>query len=280
MSYMYNNNNYGRDFGSGMGYGRQQMPQAKMTQPLTPEQIQELRKKTGGFTLDIPELEFVRAKCTHKENGGITLIDNKDGTVTCTICQETFRLLDVTPEQAVEITANFVDLFQSTKTYFLDIPDVYISAIADILPIVKQLPELYKLAQNNFSRNENGFNRFNNRGNMNSFNLLNNILSPGGYAPQPQGGYGYGGGYGAPQQPQGGYGYGGGYGAPQQPQGGYGYGAPQQTNGFGYNSQAGQQTVLGNADSHTTVAGGAGQPYTKENSVPVKQPTTEKVFNK
>ena len=256
MSYMYNNNNYGRDFGSGLGYGRQQMPQAKMTQPLTVEQIQDLRKKTGGFTLDIPEIEFVRAKCTHKENGGFTLVDNRDGTVTCTICQETFNLLDVTPEQAMEITANFVDLFQSIKTYFLDIPDVYISAIADVLPIVKQMPELYKLAQNNFSRNENGFNNLSNRGNMNGFNLLNNLLSPGGYAPQ--GGY---------QQPQ----YNGGY----APQGGYQQ--QPQSNGFGYNAQS---TVMGNGDNHTTVAGGNGQTYTKGNSVPVKQPTTEKVFNK
>ena len=274
MSYMYNNNNYGRDFGSGLGYGRQQMPQAKMTQPLTAEQIQDLRKKTGGFTLDIPEMEFVRAKCTHKENGGFTLVDNRDGTVTCTICQETFRLLDVTPEEAMEITANFVDLFQSIKTYFLDIPDVYISAIADVLPIVKQMPELYKLAQNNFSRNENGFNNLSNRGNMNGFNLLNNLLSPGGYAPQ--GGYQqqpqYNGGY----APQGGYGY-------QQPQynGGYapqgGYQQQPQSNGFGYNAQS---TVIGNGDNHTTVAGGNGQTYTKGNSVPVKQPTTEKVFNK
>ena len=261
MSYMYNNNNYGRDFGSGMGYGRQQMPQAKMTQPLTAEQIQTLRKKTGGFTLDIPEIEFIRAKCTHKENGAFTLLDNRDGTVTCTICQETFRLADFTPEEAIEITTNFIDLFQSTKTYFLDIPDVYISAIADILPIVKQLPELYKLAQSNFSRNENGFNNFSNRGNMNGFNLLNNLLSPGGYGPQ--GGY---------QQPQ--YNY-----APQQnyyqPQNYAPQQQAQQSNGFGYNAQS---TVMGNGDNHTTVSGGNGQTYTKENSVPVKPVTTEKVF--
>ena len=261
---MYNNqqNNYGRDFGAGLNYGRQQMPQAKMTQPLTKEEMQELRKKSSGFSLAIPEIEFVRAKCTHKENGGFTLVDNNDGTVTCTICQETFRLVDYSVEDAVEVTQAFIDLFQSTKTYFLNAPDAYITGIADILPIVKQLPEVYKLAQTNFNRSENGFNNFSNRGNMNGFNLLNNLLSPSNYAPQQQ----------MYNQPV--YGQQQMYGDPYQQQP-----INQQSNGFGYNAQA-QSTVLGHQDSHTSVAGGNGQTYTKENSVPTKQPSTEKVFNK
>lgn len=271
---MYQQQPYNPGFGGGVNYA-QQMPQAKMTQPLSKEEINELRRKTGGFSIQIPEIEFVRAKCTHKENGNITLLDNNDGTVTCSICQETFRIIDCNPEEAAQITESFVDLFQTIKTYFLDIPETYISAIADILPIVKQIPELYKLALNNFNRQENGFNGLNQRGQIGGFNLLNGLLSPGGYGqpqyqqPYAQPAYGqqqYQQPYTQPAYDQQQY---------QQPQQQY-----QQpvTNGFGYNAQ---QPIVGQQGGHDnqTVTGGSGVGYTKENAVPVKSAVTEKVFN-
>ena len=283
---MYQQPVYNQGFGAGVTY--QQMPQAKMTQPLSKEDINELRRKSSGFTLQIPEIEFKRAQCTHKENGQIVLMDNNDGTVTCSICQETFRVVDYSPEEAELVVQNFADLFQTIKTYYVNIPEVYITAIADILPIVKQMDELYKIALADFKRHEGGMANLGQRGQMGGFNLLNGILSP--YQQQGQ-----------PMQP--------GYGQPvyqqpmQQPMQGYGQPVYQQpvynqpvyqpqgqpiSNGLGYNAPVGsfpqannvqQPIVEQQQNNNQTVSGGTGTPYTKENSVPVKPVTTEKVFN-
>jgi hypothetical protein len=285
------------------GYQYAPLPQAKMTQGLSIEEIKELRRKGTGFSLDIPAIEFTRAKCTHKENGSFSLIDNHDGTHTCSICGENIKLADYDVETAKQVTQNFLDLFQSTKLYYLNIPESYIDNITQMIPVLKQMPELYRIALADFQRYENGnANGLTNRGGMFGANLLNTIVNPmsGAYG-QPMGNQPMYGGqpqYTAPQgqyypQPQNGM-YNSGdpnYGVQynqvpgQYPNTGVQY--PQgnvASNGFGYyGGDQGQSNPVVNTgnqyQANQSVAGGAGASFTKENAQKQGDVNTTKIYN-
>lgn len=280
----------------------QPIPQAKMTQVLSQEEIKELRRKGSGFSLDIPAIEFTRSKCTHKEGSSFATIPNPDGTHTCTICGATFTLADYDVETARQITEQFLSLFESTKLYYLNAPETYIENITQMIPVIRQIPELYRIALADFQKYENGGNGLQNRGGMFGANLLNSIVSPsygtpmgGGYYqqmnqpqyqqyPQQPGYY--------QQAPQGNYGQP--VGDPayyQQVPGQYpqqGYQAPM-SNGFGYTQPQGGQPIQGqqqpvvnqgtNAQSNQTVSGGQGQAFTKDNAQKNSDPSVTKVYN-
>ena len=274
------------------------LPQAKMTQGLTVEDIKELRRKGGGFSLDIPPIEFKRARCTHKENGAFSLVNNNDGTHTCTICGKTLALEAFEFEVAKGITDNFLNLFELTKLYYLNMPESYIENITQMIPVIQQMPELYRIALADFQKYENAGNGLSQRGGMYGANLLNAIVSPGfagGYQQpinQPN--------YGQPQMQ---------YGQPQQQyypqqQGGYPvqgqvpysngdpalayqqqYAQPGQypaqgtSNGFGY--QGSQQAPIvnqGQQQPNQGVQGGNGSSFSKEN-VTKGDPTSTKIYN-
>lgn len=194
---MYANNMYQQGMG-GMQYA--QMPQAKMVQPLTEEQMKQLQNNNTAFNLQVPEIEFIASACTHKKNGQIVLMPNGDGTATCPICHKTFNLLDIDPVEVQQITANIIDVLQSIKTYFVDMPESYAVEYFRMLPLLEKLPEFYKLAIANFRRYEAGSPLQQQNNNMYSFGMLNAITNPGvgmpgagmmNYAPQQQmmGGY-------------------------------------------------------------------------------------------
>lgn len=225
-----NNNPYGGAFQPGMQYN--QMPHAKMTQVLTPEQIKSLKATGSQFNLHVEPIEFTRALCTHKENGKIALIENNDGSVTCSVCGSTFNLVDYTPEQVIEATTMFTNILQTIKTYYLDIPESYVNEYFRMVPLLEKVPKFYDTALQNFKKYE-ANTQLQQGNNMYGFNMLNALTSPmynqmGG---QPQGYYN-------PSQQQG-------FnpqfnGQPQFNQ--QGFGQPQQfngqqggNNGFGYN---------------------------------------------
>lgn len=241
MNYNNNNQNYA-GYGiypnnmGGTQYG--QFPQAKMTQPLTPEQMRELRSTGSGFSLKVDPVEILRSHCTHKDNGNIALVKNADGSSTCTVCGATFNLLDKDIEEVAEITRAVLDVLQSIKTYYLDIPENYVKDYFNMIPYLEKLPKFYEVALHNFAKYENGA-FLNNNNNMYGFQMLSALTSPGfgqmgngmmgGQMQQPQ--MAPMGGYGQPQynpqpqmQPQMAPGYNP-FGGTQQPQ--IGYGQPQ-----------------------------------------------------
>lgn len=293
MSQMY----YQNQFQPGV-YAPQQMggnvyqpiPQAKMTQVLTEEEIKELRRNGSGFSLNIPAVEFTRAKCTHKDHGQFALVDNGDGTQTCTICGERFQVAEYGPEDAQQVVQQVLDLFQSTKLFYLNMPESYIENITQIIPILKQLPELYKIAINDFNKYEMGGTGIAQRGGMYGANLLNAIVQPGMYQqpmypqqpmmyPQQPAQY--------PQQPM--------YPQPMYdpaqmmyPQQQNQYASPQGvvSNGFGYGAPQGQpqqpqsvQPVAQPQQQAQTVQGGQGVSFTKENAAKTTDVNTTKIYN-
>lgn len=213
---------YDQQNGYGYGYGAAR-PQARNTQPLTPDQIAKLRQDSSAFDMKVEQEDLWRAACTHKEkNGQSTLIQNNDGSYTCTICHETFNMCDADRPKIEEAVKTLIDMLQTSKTVYLDAPEELIRQYYQIIPLLKKFPDLWDRAMKNFAMYEGAMN-----GTINpmspgysGFNALYNLMSnpyagnfgqPG--MVQPQYGYGY------PQQPM----------MPQmgvQPPMGYGY--PQQ----------------------------------------------------
>jgi len=217
---MFNQQPFGQgNFGGypqgGMQYA--QMPVAKMTQVLTPEQMKQLRTTSSQFSLQVDPIEITRSLCTHKDNGKIALIDNQDGSVTCTICGAKFKLVDWEVVQVQEVTNMFIDVLQSIKTYYLDIPESYVTEYFKMIPLLEKVPKFFELAYHNFKKYEQG-NQFQQNNGMYGFNMLSAIAGPGMMNPgfnQGQQGFGQGG--------QQGFVQGGPVGAPMyQPAGGYG----------------------------------------------------------
>lgn len=213
-----------------MQYAPLQVPQ--FTQPLTVEQIRAMKKGTNSkFTIALTPEEINVAKCKHIDSDAqnqFSLLENNDGSQHCYICNEDFNLVQLSKEEVEGLIASVLDVLQSIKTYYLDMPVSAASEFMTIIPLIKKIPALYEIAINNFNKYDVGLH--NQVSGQNSFNILNTIMAPGYTMPGMMGGYNPG--YGQPMgQPMG-------YGQPMgQPMG---YGQPMgqpQGNMFGYYGQ-------------------------------------------
>lgn len=202
---MFNNtNNFGAGNFYGNGFGPAQQYQAmrkpRFTNPLT-EEDKKMLKTQGGFSLFVDDKDMKRALCTHKDGDQISLRENADGTQTCWVCGKTFNIVDTTPETVTDITNQFLDVLESIKTYYLDIPEGVVKEFFQMIPFIAKTPEIYKLALDNFHSYENPMTSAYNQGNQ-LFGMYDSMSSPGyAYNPnfqQPMMGYGMG----MPQQPQ------------------------------------------------------------------------------
>lgn len=141
-----------QQYGYTYGYPR---PQARNTQPLTPDQIQKLRQDGSAFDMKVEQEDLWRAACTHKEkNGSSTLVQNQDGTWTCTICHETFNMCDASREEIEAAVNKLIDMLQTSKTVYLDAPDALIIQFYQIIPLLKKFPDLWDRAMRNFAQYE------------------------------------------------------------------------------------------------------------------------------
>lgn len=184
---MYQNNTpYVANQGYSYGVAR---PQAKNTQPLTPEQIAKLRQDSAAFDMKVEVEDIWKAACTHKEkNGQSTLIQNTDGSFTCTICHETFKMCDSKVEDIEAAVNTIIDMLQTTKTIYLDAPNDLILQYFQIIPLLKKFPTLWDRAMKNFSVYDNASTQpLSPMGpGYSGFGALQNLLiNPYGYQPAP-----------------------------------------------------------------------------------------------
>lgn len=159
---MNNQNYYGGNYGYNM-YGGYTNPGVryntvrppKITQPLTQADMEELRRTSGGFNMQVEPLEMKAAICTHKDqNGNIVLMENPDGSSTCAICGKTFNLVAADTESIQKSVNEILDVLQSVKTYYLEIPENYVKGYFAMIPYLEKLPAFYKVAVDNFNRYE------------------------------------------------------------------------------------------------------------------------------
>lgn len=265
---MFNNNYSNNGFGGGMygvpqgtGYqynpGNQAAP--KQMNNLSQEEIQKLVQKENQFSLQITETEKLRAICNHRRADGMgdaLVEDPVSGICRCQICGYEFKPADtaLTEEDLKDICANVLDILQTIKLLYINMPVEAAREYYQIIPLIEKIPKLFEYAVKDYAKYEqyNPYS-YNNRNmsTMNLFNMLSGALNGmpfGGQQAQPQGQQFAGAPQGGmPQQPNMGYNpmMGGmpPYGMPQQPmQGmpsnGFVMGAPgyaPQTNGFQYN---------------------------------------------
>lgn len=144
------NNPESTTYGFGYGVAR---PQARNTQPLTPEQIQKLRTNAEAFDMKVTQEELWAAACTHKEKTGQSALrDNGDGTFTCSICHKTFKLCDLTPPEVEAAVGNIIDLLQTCKTIYLDAPDDLVVQYFQMIPLLEKLTKVWERATHNFAQ--------------------------------------------------------------------------------------------------------------------------------
>lgn len=189
----------------GYGYGAPR-PQARNTQPLTPEQIQKLRQDSNAFDMKVDVEDIWRAVCTHKEKttGASTLVQNNDGSYTCTICHETFHMCDCSEEEIQKAVDTIIDMLQTCKTIYLDASEDLIAQYMQQIALIKKFPGLWKRAIQNFSMYENTLNGVNQIGaGYSGFNAMQSLLTNP-YAAYGQPPYNQ---YPAPQMPMQPYGY-------------------------------------------------------------------------
>lgn len=173
----YQNNNF---YPGGYAYPQQQVKQPKFSNPLSPERIAQLRNNGGGFSLQVPKDDIDRSGCTHRDptTHQWSLNQNPDGSVTCTICGETyFPTEDATAESVNDAVGLVINILQTTKMMYLDIPDNVCREYFQMIPFLKKLPQLYKIAADNFRQYDGTFmGQQQQQSAFNTFNMLTNPM--------------------------------------------------------------------------------------------------------
>ena len=149
----------------------------KVSNNLTPEEINFLRQDKEKFNLGISNRDHLIAICNHHtENGESALRNNIDGTAHCTICGEDFTLLD-NLDDTENIAAgikHFIDILQNIKYINNSIPKEASSEYFNIIPLMKKIPTLANISNKEVLRRA-GSVLFQNGQGVNGVNMFNNL---------------------------------------------------------------------------------------------------------
>lgn len=228
--------------GVSMNYG--QPVERKVKNVLTPEEMAQLQQKCNQFSLNLTDEEILKSRCNHRnQNGELALADTADGEHICTICGEKFREVDMRAEDVEDVVATMNDILQTVKLLYGDMPAQAAKEYYQIIPLIKKLPKLMTIANDNFNKYDNA-NQLEQQNINNPYAILNAFANPA-FNPMYQQTYQQPMGYGQPapqpaayQQPVNPFGQQAPmYGQPAAQQMGY---APT-TQGFQYNPGMGSQ---------------------------------------
>lgn len=175
---MYPNNNFWGNNGM-MNYGYAKPKLATPTNPLTEEELALLREKAPQFSLAVSKIDGLKAKCTHRDKTGDKLIANNDGTVTCSLCGTTFKIIQATPETVKDIFEATTNCLETMKIMYPDIPNEVTTAYFQMIPFLEKGPQLYKIALDHYHKYANPAvfaGNYNNGGNVTA--LFNAMMNP------------------------------------------------------------------------------------------------------
>ena len=156
-----NENNYANPYQQEqMAYGNyyQYAPanNVEWTQPLTQEEARSLKTTAPAFDiLNVSKEEMIKSHCAHRDpvKKALTLRATGDGqTFVCTQCGEEFNIVDISEEEAEKYVNGIIDMLQTAKTFYVDLPPKTIDAYFQMIPFLKKLPKLYRLAHDTFTR--------------------------------------------------------------------------------------------------------------------------------
>lgn len=179
MEQFMNNNYYNAGYMGGAYYGQPVQPKAKMTNPLTPEERETL-KVDNSFTLQVTPQEMAESVCTHKhpDKGEFSVIPNADGTVTCTICHQTFNPNAVDDKYVGDAVDAVINTLETCKFLAVDMNPEIIRGYFQMIPFLKKLPQFYKLAHQSYMRYNNANPQVQQPGGPNYFNAMNMLTNP------------------------------------------------------------------------------------------------------
>ena len=129
-------------------------PQAvqKFNNALTAEEIQRLQQKVQQFSLGITEEEYLRGVCNHRNAEGTAdtlVIDPVTGKVRCATCGYEFSPVEpnMTPEELQDDVNRIVDILQTIKLLYIDLPADAARNYFQIIPMLEKIPQLGKKFQ-------------------------------------------------------------------------------------------------------------------------------------
>ena len=177
---MNNNYNYfgNPGYAANFCYAKPKLPNP--TNPLSKEDMALLKQKAPQFSLNITQVEALKAICTHRNETGETLMQNADGSVTCTICGSTFTPVSTNPETINQVFKSVIDCLETMKIMYVDIPDDVAKQYFQMIPFLEKGPQLFKIALDHYSRYSNSSvmsNNYNNGGN--AFAIYSALMNPG-----------------------------------------------------------------------------------------------------
>lgn len=155
MSNFYNNPYRQEQAAYGNSYQYAPQNNVEWTQPLTTEEARSLRTTAPAFdVLNVSKEEMIKSHCAHRDpvRKELTLQEMGDGTFRCALCGEEFNLVDISEEEAEKYVNGIIDMLQTTKTLYVDLPPATIDAYFQMIPFLKKLPKLYRMAHDTFSR--------------------------------------------------------------------------------------------------------------------------------
>ena len=155
-------------------------------QTLTEEEMNSLKQAQEEFTLGITKEDQLRAICMHRDINGHSMLEPFDNGLSnmakCKICGESFRIVDSCSDEDIkDAVDNLVDILQTTKTLYVDMPIEAAKKFYTILALLKKVPGLYKVSVENFAKHENAMANWSyNRGSVaNEYNMLYAGFQPG-----------------------------------------------------------------------------------------------------
>lgn len=186
---------YQQNFGN-WNYGGYQQPQPmeKVASTLTPEEMERLKKKSSQFSITLTQEEQLRGICNHRSEDGTqdTLVqDPVTGAYRCTTCGYVFHQVssDMTAEELKKAVEQIVDILQTIKLMYLDLPVEAAREYFQIIPLIEKIPQLFEFAAKNFTKHET-YNWQYYNGNANIYGMFQNLQNM------------FGGGFQQPMQPQ------------------------------------------------------------------------------
>lgn len=281
------NNGYGVNpqypFGGGNGVVPNNVQQPHVSNWLSKEKMDLLKKGIERFSLSVSDEDIARGQCNHYNmNGQCTLIPETDGSgrYCCQICGTSFSMEELTEQEVMNATEKILDVLNQIKVMYMSLDSNAACDYFQIIPFIEKIPKLYSIAAKDFKRYEDT-NAFIPTQSQNPFNLFGMLTNPGmmaGYYQQPQYGYGM-------NQP---YGYGAAPNMMNMQNAGYAQPNPQ------YNPMYGQQPMQNQPMNNQNVSFNPGQnvgyqPQTTgfamnpqgaaapqpQQSTPVQQPVTD-----
>lgn len=176
---MYNNFNQG--YNNSMVYN-QNLTQPVMTNALTKEELEILRKTNQVSSIpQVTTREVLQSKCSHRDESRNTFATSEpdaEGYVTCNLCGLKFRPVEYSTQQVQAATDDMIDIIETTKYNYLDMPKDTIQQYFKMTPLIRRLPALYDQSCQIVSKYDQGL-TLQQSSNGNYMQFLNAITSGG-----------------------------------------------------------------------------------------------------